>query len=41
MSSRPTPKGKGKASPSEPLDDEFPNPPSNNEGGQLGPSIDI
>jgi hypothetical protein len=41
MSSRPAPKGKGKAPPSEPLDDEFPNPPSDDEGGQLGPSLDV
>ena len=41
MSSRPAPKGKGKAPPSEPIDDEFPNPPSNDEGGPLGPSIDV
>jgi hypothetical protein len=40
MSSRTAPKGKGKASPSEPLD-ETPDIPSDDEGDQSGPSLDV
>jgi hypothetical protein len=40
MSSRTAVKGKGKASPSEPLD-EFPDNPSDDEGDQSGPSLDV
>ena len=40
MSSRTAPKGKGKASLSEPLD-EFPDIPSHDEGDQSGPSLNV
>ena len=40
MSSRTAPKGKGKASLSEPLD-EIPDIPSDDEGDQSGPSLDV
>ena len=41
MSLRSAPKGKGKVPPREPLDDEFPDLPSDDEGDQSGPSLDV